>query len=41
MVSGWNEHLHKELEYTLLNSDYHSWWISKMQFGREDTLEER
>ena len=29
------------LEYTLLRPDYHSWWISKMQSGREDTLEER
>ena len=29
------------MEYTLLKPDYHSWWISKMQSGREDTLEER
>ena len=28
------------LEYTLLKPDCHSWWISKMQSGREDTLEE-
>ena len=21
--------------------DFHSWWISKMQSGRQDTLEER
>ena len=27
--------------YTLLKPDCHSWWISKMQSGREDTLEER
>ena len=29
------------MEYTLLKPDCHSWWISKMQSGREDTLEER
>ena len=27
--------------YTLLKLDCHGWWISKMQSGREDTLEER
>ena len=26
---------------TLLKPDCHSWWISKMQSGHEDTLEER
>ena len=31
----------QQLEYTLLKPDCHSWWISKMQSGREDTLEER
>ena len=36
-----NEHLQQELEYTLLKPDCHSWWISKMQSEREDTLEER
>ena len=41
MISGLNEQPQQELEYTLLKSDCHSWWISKMQFGREDTLEER
>ena len=41
MISGSNEHLQQELEYILLNPDCHSWWISKMQSGREDTLEER
>ena len=41
MISGLNEQLQQELEYTLLKPDSHSWWISKMQFGREDTLEER
>ena len=29
------------MEYTLLKPDCHSWWISKMQSGREGTLEER
>ena len=28
------------VEYTLLKPDCHSWWISKMQSGYEDTLEE-
>ena len=41
MISGSNEQLQQQLEYTLLKPDYHSWWISKMQSGREDTLEER
>ena len=41
MISGSNEQLQQQLEYTLLNPDCHSWWISKMQSGREDTLEER
>ena len=41
MISASNEHLQQQLEYTLLKSDCHSWWISKMQSGREDTLEER
>ena len=41
MISGSNEQLLQELEYTLLKPDCHSWWISKMQSGREDTLEER
>ena len=35
------EQLQQELEYTLLKPDCHCWWISKMQSGREDTLEER
>ena len=38
MISGSNEQLQHELEYTLLKPDCHSWWISKMQ---SDTLEER
>ena len=35
MISGSNEQLQQQLEYTLLKPDSHSWWISKMQFGRE------
>ena len=38
MISGLNELLQQHLEYTLVNPDCHSWWISKMQ---SDTLEER
>ena len=41
MISGSNEQLQPQLEYTLLKSNCHSWWISKMQSGHEDTLEER
>ena len=41
MISGLNQQLQQELEYTLLKSDRHSWWISKMQSGFEDTLKER
>ena len=41
MISGSNQQLQLQLEYTLLNPYCHSWWISKMQSGREDTLEER
>ena len=41
MISGSNEQLQQQLEYTLLKPDCHSLWISKMQSGREDTLEER
>ena len=41
MISGSNEQLQQELEYTLLKPDCHSWWISKMQSGREDILKER
>ena len=40
MISGSNEQLQQQLEYTLLKPDCHSWWISKMQSGHEDTLEE-
>ena len=38
MISGLNEQLQHELEYTLLMPDCHRWWISNMQ---SDTLEER
>ena len=41
MISGSNEQLQQQLEYTLLKPDCHSWWNSKMQYGREDSLEER
>ena len=37
MISGSNQQLQQQLEYTLLKPDCHSWWISKMQ---SDTLEE-
>ena len=38
MISGSNEQLQQQLEYTLLKPDSHSRWISKMQ---SDILEER
>ena len=41
MISSSNEQQQQQLEYILLKPDYHSWWISKMRSGREDTLEER
>ena len=41
MISASNKHLQQQLECTLLKPDCHSWWISKMQSGREGTLEER
>ena len=41
MISGSNEPLQEQLEYTLQKPDCHSCWISNMQFGRENTLEER
>ena len=40
IISGSNEQLQQQLEYTLLKPDCHSWWISKIQSGSEDTLEE-
>ena len=41
MISRSNEQLQQQLEYTVLNPYCRSWLISKMQSGREDTLEER
>ena len=41
LISASNEQLQQELEYTLLKPDCHSWWISKMQSGRVNTLEEQ
>ena len=41
MISDSNEQLQQQLEYTLLNPDCHTWWVSKKQSGCEDTLEER
>ena len=41
MISGSNQQLQQQLEYTLLKPDCHIWSISKMQSGRDDTLEER
>ena len=41
IISGSNEQLQQELKYTLLKPDCHNWWISEMQYGYEDTLEER
>ena len=41
MISGLNEQLQLDLEFTLLKPYCPSWWISKMQSGRQDTLEER
>ena len=41
MISDSNEQLLQELEYTLLKPDCHSWSISKVQSGHEDTLKER
>ena len=38
MISALNEQLQQQLEYTLLKPD---WWISKMQSGHRDTLEEQ
>ena len=41
MISASNQQLQQQLEYTLLKPDFHCRWISKMQSGREDTLEKR
>ena len=41
MISGSNEQLQQQLEYTLIKPDCHSRWILKMQSGRADNVEER
>ena len=41
MISASNQQLQQQLEYTLLKPGCHSWWISEMQSGHKDTLEER
>ena len=41
MISYSNDLLQEESEYTPLKPDCPTWWISKMQSGREDTLEEQ
>ena len=41
MISSSKEQLQQQLEYTQLKPDYHTWWISKRQSGREHTLGKR
>ena len=41
LISGSDQQLQKKLKYTLLKPDCHRWWISKIQSGREEALEER
>ena len=41
MISSSNQQQQQQLEYTLLKPDCHGWWISKMQSGRDDSVEER
>ena len=36
MISDSNKQLQQQFEYTLLKTDCQSWWISKMQSGREE-----
>ena len=36
MISGSNQQLQQQLEFTLLKPDCHSWGIPKMQSGREE-----
>ena len=36
MISGTNKQLQQQLKYTIQKPDCHSWWISKMQSGREE-----
>ena len=37
MIPGSNQQLQQQLEYTIPKSDFHSWWISKIQSRHEDT----
>ena len=41
MISASNEQLQQGFEYTLSRMDCHSWSISKIQPGHENTLEGR
>ena len=41
MIPRSNEQQQQQLKYTLLKPDCHRRWFSKMQSGRDDTLEER
>ena len=41
MISCSNQQLQQQLKYTIPKPDCHRWWISTMQSGCEDTLEER
>ena len=41
MISGSNEQLQQQLEYSLLKPDCYCWSILEMLSGREDNLEER
>ena len=41
MISGSINQLQQQFEYTLLNSNSHSWWMSKMQPWSVDTIEEQ
>ena len=36
MISSSNQQLQQQLKYILLKPDCHCWWISKMQYGREE-----
>ena len=41
IISDSNEQQQQEFEYTPIKLDYHSWWISKIQSGREVNLKEQ
>ena len=36
IISASNQQQRQEVEYTLLKPDYHSWWSSKINYGREE-----